>query len=440
MIPGILQLNSKTIYGLTSKNVPIYRFKPLNTNLSDYLVGCSYKDRTKNMLALVEKSDKQRTNLIKLIGECGNIKSEKEALLIQYSTHTWKKFDKSVLNPPFKSERHFIEGYTFNIDPEGCKDIDDVITIRNDGYIYITIADVASWMINNPIMFERASTMGQTLYDNGRIMCPLLPIEEECSLLPNKERFGVALKFKWDGIISDISFEKVIVKNNNSFTYDNVKSFDYSNILRDVSSYIAKREINDPHEWIEQFMIFYNCEVAKILSQKKIGLLRAQEAPEIEKMETYNKIGVDLGFLANKSAKYVEASTNASHWGLSQSLYCHATSPIRRFADIINQMVLCDYELPNYNVDELNELQRNSKKYERETFFLEKLLSSGNRSVNGITLNDHRIWVPEWSRIVTCKNLCVPGTNGVLKYSLDMNQVSWKRRMVFKFEDTNYQE
>lgn len=440
MIPGILQLNSKTIYGFTSKNVPIYRFKPLNTNLSDYLVGCSHKDRTKNMLALVEKSNNQRTNLIKLIGECGNIKSEKEALLFQYSTNTWKKFDKSVLNPPFKSERTLIEGYTFNIDPEGCKDIDDVITIRNDGYIYITIADVASWMINNPLIFKKASTIGQTLYDNGKIVSPLLPIEEECSLIPNKERFGVALKFKWNGVISNISFEKVIIKNNNSFTYDNVKKFEYSNILKDVSSYLAKREVDDPHEWIEQFMIFYNCEVAKILSQKKIGLLRSQDAPEIEKMETYHKFGIDLGFLANKSAKYVEASTNASHWGLSQSLYCHATSPIRRFADIINQMVLCDYEVPSYNVDELNELQRNSKKYERELFFLETLLSTDNRSVTGITLNDHRIWVPEWKRIVTYKNLYKPGTTGRLKYSLDMNQVTWKRRMVFRFGDTNCQE
>ena len=67
MIPGIIELNSKTIYGLTSRNVPIYRFKPLNTNLTDYLVGCSQKDRTQNMLGLIEQSDTMRSNLIRII-------------------------------------------------------------------------------------------------------------------------------------------------------------------------------------------------------------------------------------------------------------------------------------------------------------------------------------------------------------------------------------
>lgn len=441
MIPGILQLNSKTIYGFTSKNVPIYRFKPLNKNLPDYLVGSSFKDRTKNMLALVEKADTQRTNLIRLIGECGDLKSEKEALLFQYSSNSWKKFDKKHINLPDIDLRQTVQGYTFNIDPLGCKDIDDTITVGEDGYIYITIADVASWMVANPNVLSKASSIGQTLYEDGRVVSPLLPIEEQCSLVPNESKLGVSLKFKWTGSeITDISFEKVKITNNESFTYENAQTFRYSDLLKQISSHIAGKELTDSHEWIEQCMIFYNCEVAKILVRRQRGILRSQDSANIEKLTEYKNLGIDIGFLANKSAKYTPASNPQMHWGLQRQFYCHATSPIRRFADIVNQMVLCGYHLPTINYDELNELQQQSKKYEREIFFLQKILETDERIVTGICLNDHRIWVPKWKRIVTCKNTSQPGTTGTLKYSLDMNQVSWKRRMVFKFEDTNCQE
>ena len=438
MIAGILQLNSKTIYGLTSRNVPIYRFKPLNTNLPDYLVGCSLKDRTKNMIALVEKSEQQRTNLVRLIGPCGDLKSEREGLLFQHSNFSWKKFDKNTIVKPLPDHRTSIEGYTFNIDPVGCKDIDDAITFGNDGYIYITIADVATWMVSNPEIFTTASKIGQTLYENGKVVAPLLPIEEQCSLLPNEERLGVSLKFKWqNNAISDVSFEKVYITNNSSLTYENAQTFRYATVLKNIASHLAGREVDDSHEWIEQFMIFYNCEAAKILNAKKEGMLRSQDKPDFDK---YKDFVTDLSFLANKSAKYVHASKEAKHWGLSKDIYCHATSPIRRFADIVNQMVICDYKIPQYDIDELNSLQKEAKRYERDLFFLEKLLSSENRTVTGVVLNDHRVWVPEWKRIVTYKNSFTSGTTGTLKYSLDMNQPTWKRRMVFKFEDTNCQE
>lgn len=441
MIPGIVELTSKTIYGLTSRNIPIYRFKPLNTSLPDYLVGCSLKDRTKNMIGLIEKTDVQRSNLIRLIGPCGDLKSEKEGLLLQYSTNIWKKFDKKNIKFPMKDKRNTVKGYTFNIDPIGCRDIDDVITVGEDETMYITIADVASWMNVNPDLFEKARTIGQTLYDDGKVVSPLLPIQEECSLFPNQERLGISLKFKWTGNeIKDVSFEKVNIINNESLTYEQAQSFQYSKLLKEIASYLAGYELEDSHNWIEQFMLFYNYEVAKVLVEKKEGIIRYQEEADIEKLNEYKNIGINETFLANKSAKYGYASEPKHHWGLKKDHYCHASSPIRRFADIVNQMVLCEYLIPAYDVNELNELQQQSKKYERDGFFLQKILETDKRLIQGVTLSDHRIWVPEWKRIITCKNIYSPGTTGILKYSLDMNQPTWKRRMVFKFEDTNCQE
>jgi hypothetical protein len=74
----------------------------------------------------------------------------------------------------------------------------------------------------------------------------------------------------------------------------------------------------------------------------------------------------------------------------------------------------------------------------REVFFMNTILSNKNQSIEGTILNDHRIWVPEWKRIVTCKNTSEIGSKCILRYSLDMNQTTWKRKMVFRCEDTNY--
>uniref|UniRef100_A0A6C0ER20 RNB domain-containing protein n=1 Tax=viral metagenome TaxID=1070528 RepID=A0A6C0ER20_9ZZZZ len=446
MIPGILRLNSKTKYGMTSRNVPIYLFNPLDKKYQPCIVGCSQKDVTSNVLALInverwEENKLTRGNLIRIIGTCGDLKAEEEALLYQYSSSTWKRFSKETLKiPSFDGYTH-ITGFAFNVDPPGCTDIDDAIIVGDDEYIYIVIADVASWMIENPDIFKKASTIGQTLYNNGRIISPLLPIQDECSLLPDKKRHGIALRFKWNNSeISNLKFMKVSFVNSKSFTYESIYSTKYGSLLKEISSYIAKRDIIDSHEWISELMILYNCEVAKVLVNQKQGLLRTQNAPDIEKFELYTTLGADLEFLANKSALYTHALEGGKHWGLNKEYYCHSTSPIRRFADIVNQMVIREDSILPFDLETINTLATNAKKYERDVFFMNKILSTSSRVVNGIVLSDHRIWVSSWKRIITCKNSEPLGSSGILKYSLDMDQPSWKRKMVFRFEGINYQE
>jgi len=399
------------------------------------IVGCSRKDVSSNVLALInvehwETEALTRGTLIKILGNCGDKTAEEEAILYQYITPNRKKL--VITEPSFDSHR-LVTGYTFNVDPIGCVDIDDAITIGDDGYIYIVIADVACWMKKNPELFARASASGQTFYNNGSIVLPLLPIQEECSLLPGRKRRGIALKYSE----TEVSFERVMIINNQSFTYENIHLSKYGSLLQELASKFAKRDIVDSHECIEQIMIFYNSEVAKELIRKRKGLLRSQNAPDINKLNEYAKIGIDMKFLANKSAFYCDASQPTKHWGLDIE-YCHATSPIRRFADIVNQLVLMN-EDATVDIAQLNILSTNAKKYERDIFFLNTILKP-NRTVNGIVLTERRIWVPEWKRVITCENLFNTGTRGKLYYSVDMDKPTWKKRLVFRFEDTNYLE
>lgn len=447
-IPGILELNSRTRYGMTSRNVPIYLFRPLDFRKHGLcLVGCSQRDTTSNVLALIDvdqwmPDSLTRGQLIRIIGKCGHSPSEKEALLYQYTDFPWKKFDISSIQSPIE-DIPLLKGYTFNVDPIGCRDIDDVFTIGDDGYFYITIADVAGWFKKNQghPFISIASNIGQTLYSYGQVVAPMLPFEKECSLLPGEERCGVSMRFKWiDNAIQDISFLKTKLINTETFNYESIYHSKYSQILHEISSHLLGRDTIDSHEWIEQLMILYNTEAAKVLVEKGEGLLRTHSEPELEKLNAYKMlIGLDARYIGYKSATYVDTTAeNTTHWGLQKQAYCHATSPIRRFADIVNQHVLKNDEIGfSYDIDILNNQSKYAKQYERELFFLDTILNSKSKYAEGaVVLNDHRIWVSEWKRTITCKNTFLPGTRGIVRYSLDMNQTTWKRKMVFRFEDT----
>lgn len=448
-VPGILELSSRTRYGMTSRNVPMYLFRPFDfRKYSLCVVGCSQRDTSSNVLALVDvdqwnSESLTRGQLVRIFGKCGYSPAEKEALLHQYTEFPWKKFDTSTIQRPYE-DRPLLKGYTFNVDPIGCRDIDDVFTIGDDGYFYITIGDVSEWFKQNKghAFIQIASNLGQTLYSDGQIVSPLLPFEKECSLLQGEERYGVSMRFKWTGSsIQDVSFLKTKIMNTETFNYDSVYYSKYAQLLREIASYLLGCDTIDSHEWIEQLMILYNTEAAKILVNTQKGLLRTHSAPDLEKLELYKRlIGLDARYIGYKSATYVGATAeNTVHWGLEKQQYCHATSPIRRFADIVNQSILkgdvIDFE---YDIDILNEQSKCAKQYEKELFFLDAVLNSDSRYVEGaVVLNDHRIWVREWKRVITCKNTFPPGTRGIVKYSLDMNQSTWKRKMVFRFEDTD---
>jgi len=436
MIPGILELASRTKYGMTSRNVPLYLFRPLNPKLSPCIVGCSSFSTT-NVLALVdvpkwEVSKLTRGNLTKILGNCGDFNAEKEAITYQYRKKSWPP-GITVSIPNIHADRHHIAGVSFNIDPVGCVDIDDVFTIGTHGYYYITIADVAEWMRENPKSLEKAQELGQTLYSSeGRIIQPMVPFQAECSLSPLKHRLGVSLRFKLENNKpTNVEFLKTSIINNASYSYDSIYESEYLSELKHVIQCLGCDSMNS-HDWVAQLMIFYNIEAAKVLKQKQSGILRVHPTPDVEKLKLYERLGVDTKFLAFKAAKYAPATSTEAHWGLNTDMYCHATSPIRRFADVINQYVLKGEEPPVFDIELLNTHTKELKQYARDMFFLEQL-NTKDRTTHGIVLNDHRVWVPAWKRIITCKNTEVSGREGTLHFSLDMNQPTWKRRMVFRF-------
>jgi exoribonuclease R len=453
---GLLELNSKYLYGHTSKGTKIYLFHPLNPSYPPFRVGCSEKDTSKNQFALVKfeswTETIPRANLVRLLGPVGELAAEQHALLWLYAKPELRKITFDVLCSP--TQRKLVKANTINIDPEGCQDIDDVMTLvpRGDGWaLTITIADVAESILQESPGDFLALQKGQTLYQNGRAVLPMLPAnlsEDSLSLLPGCVRQGIALTCFWSANTLTVEgFEEVTVENTASYTYETVYSSDFPiPILKEIASYLKGQETNDSHEWVQELMLLYNKEGARALLKAQSGLLRTHKEAKKDILESMEQIHPDLRIFAFESAKYEVVGEGKLHATLGNQPYTHLSSPLRRYADLVNQRILKAYlqkepiplissSLP----DQLNDIQKRFKHHDRELFFLQQILKKTTGVLEGVIVETGpktKVYIPSWKRIVkvACEPM-TPGTQVTLEYFADLRNVSWKDRITFRIKN-----
>jgi len=453
LIAGTLELNSKTTYGMTKQGHPLYLFEPLNTAYPSFVVGSSERDRSSKKLGLIkfhswDQTTLPRGSLERLLGESGDWFAEEEALL--WSVCPYKSLTEGlVVLGDDCPKRTVVKGFTCNIDPEGCRDIDDCVTFDQisdeEWRITITISDVASCVAEMEAIDLMAATLGQTLYRDGLPVRPMLPpffSEDHCSLKAGTERRGVSMSFRWSQLyawVGDVQWHETTITNNETYTYETVPELQ-SNLLRGCVTDIASRYVSDPHEWIEVLMKFYNTEAAMLLRAAGTGILRRHSEPDRARLDKYTVWDPSLSILANAASEYCLAdATDVHHWGLGEAAYCHATSPIRRYADLMNQRILKQLIRNNKDIMvtvlccDLNRLAKAAKGYERDRQFLKCLLKDGERLFKGRVLDLEpkedgkcavRIWVSAWNRSVKTRMRLLERTGGgVLVRSADETAV-----------------
>ena len=465
VLAGLVELNSKVRYGFTSRNIPIYLFIPFNEAYPPFIVGCSERDCTKNRIGLVTFDSWTETyprgNLQRLLPEG----ADEEALFWTHTPYACVKWKGDLPPPPSLANRTLLPKTTFNIDPPGCRDVDDVISIEwlQDPRITITIADVAATVPHGHPLDVRAAQIGQTFYQDGnepKHMFPAALSEEALSLLPGTEKAGLSLSF----VISDptnITWFESVVTTEKSYTYDSIYEEPLlCNTLSQMCT-VLDEPTTDSHKWIEVAMKFYNKEAAKILRKAATGLLRSHKAPDMEKLKRYTAVDPKLEFLAYSAASYVPADQpDPAHWSLGADLYTHASSPIRRYADLVNQRVIKAYlraqplPLPT-NPAALNRIAKAAKQHDRDLVFVRSLAQATTGSTDATIIDIQHIddlvkislHVPAWNLIVKIKSKTA-GTNTIisrdetasktielgqkvtLSYYSDMTARNWKRRMV----------
>jgi exoribonuclease R len=254
-------------------------------------------------------------------------------------------------------------------------------------------------------------------------MLPAGYSEGVCSLIPGKKGLGISLIMDWDGKgLDNLMFLKTTVNVRRSYTYDQADAdtegtFD---ILKKVTTFLSKIEEPNSHDVIEALMILYNREVASILRKKGVGILRRHDAADLDKWEKFKNMNADILFLAFKAAEFCKADAqDVYHAGLSSDAYCTATSPIRRYADLVNQRILKvllsngEQEIPNpeISIEWLNKRQKELKHYERDIFFISNMLHNDKRIIRTIVLdwspikNEEgrfkiQLYIPDWKRFI----------------------------------------
>ena len=492
---GILDCLNKTRYGFTAKNVPIYLFQPMNKAYPPFRVGSTIEP-TQNYLVVIQYETWEliqsmpRGSLVENLGPVGDFEAEAEALYWLYSPWTGYTKKTSIYTPPEFDVTDRVEirpdhGWqTFNVDPDGCRDIDDCFSYLWDEYgqtaqCAITIADVAALVEEGSPIDLTARKASQSLYQDGkppRHMLPATVAEDYGSLSPGDLRLGITLFFDYDrmtNFIDNIHFKETTIQNQTQYTYESIKESSHASLLKMLCQKLTPEtstdNTDDPHNWIAALMIFYNTEFAHYIRGSAGGFLRAHKGPDLKKQEMLEAIDPDLKFLAMSSAVYIPATAkDTRHHGLDAEVYTHASSPLRRYADLHNQRIFKElYHTKQHRPEDtqlleiLNQKAKDAKKYERDYGFLQAIFDTSTKVISGkvISLKQKNsivrieMWIPVWKRILKISlagNLVsdklaevlsrdeksahsiTVGQTLELAFSYDSTKCHWKERMIFR--------
>jgi exoribonuclease-2 len=312
----------------------------------------------------------------------------------------------------------------FTVDGPLTRDFDDALSCDVDGdtiKIGVHIADVASVVMPDSRLDEEASQRGSSVYLPCQQIPMLPPVlsQEVLSLKEGCDRPAISLLTRLDrqGNTLDFRFVPSLVRVKRRYTYDEVNAqhiqeapfhlmLQLSRALRqkrvesgallltlpelaigfseDGSISVERIDQDTPsRSLVAEFMILYNLLAGRFARGQKIPVLfRSQEGPS----ERLPAEGLDYVYYVFKQRRKLTPLTidtePKSHSGLGVDVYTQASSPIRRYFDLLVQRQLRGFLLggtPYYTQEALD-----NKRMALETTL---------RSVERMNRNRTRYWL-----------------------------------------------
>ncbi|KMZ98881.1 exosome complex exonuclease RRP44, putative [Plasmodium vivax] len=334
-------------------------FKAFNNKVPYIIVKSSMGEELKNkrVIVVIDKWDYNSKyplgRCLSVLGICDDIETETKLIYNEYNIST-KEFSESAYKclPPndwaipeeeYAKRRDFRNVITFSIDPPGCEDIDDALSVRmmegqNVIEVGVHIADVSYFVKQNSALDLEASKRCTTVYlINQRVeMLPKLLTTDLCSLVEGQDRLTYSCIFTFDANyqVVDINVCKCIIRSNKSFSYEQAQKLiddgedssptaEALRLLNNIAKHLKEKWLNegalelrgnsevlfefesndfsktknlkpyvsyDTNKLIEAFMLLANRSVARIIYQgfKAASVLRRHPPPKNEHLKELN--------------------------------------------------------------------------------------------------------------------------------------------------------
>ncbi|EUD68681.1 hypothetical protein C922_01081 [Plasmodium inui San Antonio 1] len=334
-------------------------FKAFNNKVPYIIIKSSMGEELKNkrVIVVIDRWDYNSKyplgRCLSVLGICDDVETETKLIYNEYNIST-KEFSESAYKclPPndwvipeeeYAKRKDFRDVLTFSIDPPGCEDIDDALSVQlveeqNVIEVGVHIADVSYFVKQNSALDLEASKRCTTVYlINQRVeMLPKLLTTDLCSLVEGQDRltYSCIFTFDMDYEIRDINVSKCIIRSNKSFSYEEAQNViddrkDSSptakalRLLNSISKHLKNKWINEgslelrgnsevlfefesndfsktknlkpyvsyeTNKLIEAFMLLANRSVARIIYQgfKAASVLRRHPPPKKENLKELN--------------------------------------------------------------------------------------------------------------------------------------------------------
>ncbi|KAK2145384.1 hypothetical protein LSH36_683g03080 [Paralvinella palmiformis] len=270
---SVLQITAKVIYIierkhsractgqihiLQDKNTDLALFSPKDSRVPRILVPMAdcpkdFMQRPqdyKNTLFIARITDWAETSkfprgqLLRSLGEAGQIEPETEGLLMEYDVD-YSDFSEQVLaclpqtfpwsipEKELSSRRDLRNLCIFTIDPATARDLDDALScvpLDNGRFeIGVHIADVSYFVELDSDLDLEAASRATSVYLVQKVI-PMLPgllCEQLCSLNPGEDRlsFSVIWTITEDGLIESEWFGRTIIRPSVKLSYDHAQGF-----------------------------------------------------------------------------------------------------------------------------------------------------------------------------------------------------------------------
>ncbi len=315
------------------------------------------------------------------------------------------------------------------IDGQGTLDFDDAISIEEVGDSFrlgVHIVDVGHFIQKNDVVDQEARLRGSSIYmpDQKISMLPSVLAEGLCSLKAGELRPAISIMIHLSPMAEIVNYEifQSLIKVEQQFTYYDVNVYAEQDrtvrILRDIAEKFRKKRLDDGaiqitvpeiSIWlnekrevsinkinrespgrmlVSELMIMANWLMAKYLKDRQIpAIFRSQPKPR-ERLYKNHEGTLFQNWMQRRLLRRFVLSTSAEwHSGLGLDAYVTATSPIRKYSDVVTQrQIRASLGLESaYTVDQIDEIIQSLElpmsqvgriQYTRHRYWLLKYLES----------------------------------------------------------------